>query len=233
MSTVMTGIICYLHNAGKFVEENRDILKEWKQIRFCMYRNEFLSLKMMFRRYKMNSTAKGWKFLMVTRDPVDRFLSGFVDKCIRKPREALDYCNGCGANMTCFIIQEYERMKKQVEQNNFYRSFEDRHFFPQNWRCNLDGFYDRYNFIRYSSDPSLTLMEDLFQVFREQKVPDQNIEFIRDQLTRDRTIHSTIHSEARMFMENRLRSSPFLMEYIVRMFYQDFILFNYTLPTDF
>ena len=37
-------------------------------------------------------------------------------------------------------------------------------------RCNLDEFYDRYSFIRYSSDPSLTLMEDLFQVFREQKV---------------------------------------------------------------
>jgi hypothetical protein len=26
---------------------------------------------------------KAWKYFAITRDPLDRFISGFVDKCIR------------------------------------------------------------------------------------------------------------------------------------------------------
>lgn len=35
--------------------------------------------------------------------------------------------------MTCFLITEYKRMWKQIREAKMYRSFEDRHFFPQNW----------------------------------------------------------------------------------------------------
>lgn len=40
----------------------------------------------------------------------------------------------------------------------------------------------------------------------------------------------TFDSEARHFLEKRLRSSPFLMELVVRMFYWDFVLLNYDIP---
>ncbi|KAL6732176.1 hypothetical protein Aduo_002963 [Ancylostoma duodenale] len=43
-----------------------------------------------------------------------------------------EYCNGCKANMTCFIIKEYERMVSEMKKDRFTRAFEDSHFFPQN-----------------------------------------------------------------------------------------------------
>jgi hypothetical protein len=46
----------------------------------------------------------------------------------------------------------------------------------------------------------------------------------------DRSIHSTIGTKAREFFEERLRSSPFLMEYVVRMFYHDFELYGFEQP---
>lgn len=43
------------------------------------------------------------------------------------------YCNGCHRNMTCFILSEYDRIQTQLARGHLFRSFEDRHFFPQNW----------------------------------------------------------------------------------------------------
>jgi hypothetical protein len=45
-----------------------------------------------------------------------------------------------------------------------------------------------------------------------------------------RTVQSTISTSAREFFENRLRSSPYLIEFIIRMFYHDYVLFGYKLP---
>ncbi|CAI4221679.1 unnamed protein product [Auanema sp. JU1783] len=226
MSTVMTATTCYLHNEKRFIEAKRNIYTEWKPNRFCARKNEHSRFNAMKRRFRISGN---WTYMMVTRDPIDRFLSGFVDKCIRKPES----CHGCGSNLTCFVINEYSRIHDQVENNHFWRSFEDRHFFPQNWRCDLDTHFKDYKFIRYSSDPTGTLMTDLFKLLKKNKVPQESLDYIKKSLTSGRTVHSTIHSEARRFIEQRLLSSPFLLEYVVRMFYHDFRLFGYPLPSGF
>ncbi|KAI6195562.1 hypothetical protein M3Y94_01001500 [Aphelenchoides besseyi] len=113
--------------------------------------------------------------------------------------------------MTCFLTREYDRIQRQLKSRKFERTFDDRHFFPQNWRCDFRWHFDEYRLIHYT-------------------IPDESLQFIRDQLKSGRTVHSTTSSEARQFFEKRLRSSPFLMEYVVRLFYQDFKLFNYPIP---
>ncbi|GMT05769.1 hypothetical protein PENTCL1PPCAC_27943 [Pristionchus entomophagus] len=234
MSTVMTAIMCYLYNERAFTEAGREFARECTQIRFCQNKNEFgqvAGVRQAFNVTNKNETNK-WRFTMITRDPVDRFLSGYVDKCIRIPHGS-GYCNGCHRNMTCFILSEYDRIKSQLERGHLFRSFEDRHFFPQNWRCDLYREYNNYRFLRYSSDPSGTLLDDLIPILKEQDVPESSIQFIRYQLSTGRTVHSTVQSEARTFYEQRLRSSPFLLEYIVQIFYYDYVLLKYPFPEGF
>ena len=43
------------------------------------------------------------------------------------------YCNGCGMNLTCFVITEHKRMLNEASRVKPKRTFEDRHFFPQSW----------------------------------------------------------------------------------------------------
>ncbi|EYC45062.1 hypothetical protein Y032_0440g1508 [Ancylostoma ceylanicum] len=141
MSTVMTAIFCYLFDEDGFQQAGRELLKETKRTRFCENRNEARSMRSLRWHFGIRK-EDDWIHTMVTRDPVDRFLFGFVDKCIkcvfpvtvyqRMPLPG-EYCNGCKANMTCFIIKEYERMVSEVKKDRFTRTFEDRHFFPQNW----------------------------------------------------------------------------------------------------
>ncbi|CAJ0595957.1 unnamed protein product [Cylicocyclus nassatus] len=230
MSTVMTAIFCFLFDENGFRRSGRKLLSEIKRTRFCEHRNEALSMRSLQWRVLVRN-EDGWVHTMITRDPVDRFLSGFVDKCIRAHLPGA-YCNGCKANMTCFLIREYERMVAEVRKDRFTRTFEDRHFFPQNWRCELFKHPHRV-FIRYSSNATNSMLDDLFKVFRIRKVGNSTLEFLRHELNSGRTPHSTIQSYARHFLEERLRSSDFLMEYVVRMFYHDFRIFHYKLPDGF
>uniref|UniRef100_A0A915EH63 Sulfotransferase n=1 Tax=Ditylenchus dipsaci TaxID=166011 RepID=A0A915EH63_9BILA len=53
-----------------------------------------------------------WLHLAVVRDPIHRFLSAFVDKCVleRTWRRFPARCNRCQTNMTCFVDRQFERM---------------------------------------------------------------------------------------------------------------------------
>ncbi|KAI6203293.1 hypothetical protein M3Y94_00539400 [Aphelenchoides besseyi] len=234
MSTVLQAIMCFLYDEHAFLSAGRVFSRECTKNRFCFHKNEYSDI---FKARKSlatqtnRTTATNELLMAIVREPVDRFLSAFVDKCIRKPTSE-SYCNGCRANMTCFVLSEHERMMKQVSRGKLIRSFEDRHFFPQAWRCNFNTDLKSYKFVYYSARPSESddFVGQLNELLEEQGVSFASREFISDQLKQGRTVHSTIESDARQFLERRLRSSSFLMEFIVRMFYTDYKHFEYRLP---
>lgn len=57
-----------------------------------------------------------------------------MDKCIiEKTWSKFKFrCNGCRKDMSCFIKREYLRMLAYANGEPI-NSFDDRHFFPQNW----------------------------------------------------------------------------------------------------
>ncbi|RCN50709.1 hypothetical protein ANCCAN_03322 [Ancylostoma caninum] len=65
MSTIRDGIFCYLKDPVEFVSHNRRISTE-NYVNRCSYETE--------------RSARRVKFAVV-RDPIDRFLSGYADKC--------------------------------------------------------------------------------------------------------------------------------------------------------
>ncbi|VDO80696.1 unnamed protein product [Heligmosomoides polygyrus] len=172
MSTVMSAIFCFL------VRENE----------LCEGRNEFHTVQNAQRALGLPDLDQ-WRFTVVTREPVDRFLSGFIDRCLRVG----DDCFGCYGNMTCFLEEEYERAGAYA--------LADKHGLRKHW-------------------PG---MEDMH-------VSESSLRYISESLRSGRTAHSTVVSEARTYLEQRVRSSPYLMEMIVRLFYYDYKLFKYELP---
>ncbi|WKY07953.1 hypothetical protein Q1695_007447 [Nippostrongylus brasiliensis] len=230
MSSVMLATMCYLLRGEAFVKAGRSLLLDLGAFGFCENLNNFWSTKDMLLKLNIND-PHDMRFTMVTRDPVDRFLSGFIDRCLRVG----DNCFGCARNMTCFLEAELLRAEQYVtadirESRKPELTMEDMHIFPQNWRCELKEYYNNYDFIRYSSDPSGTLLDDLSRILKEQNVSSSAISYISASLSAGRTSHSTITTKSRMFLEQRLRSSPYLMEQIVRLFYHDYVLLHYPLP---
>ncbi|KAI1722564.1 sulfotransferase family domain-containing protein [Ditylenchus destructor] len=190
MSTILQAIFCYLFDQKSFLAAGRKLGNDHYNIRFCKKTNEMNAGVRPDRLIEVQNDklAQHWKFVAIVRDPIDRFLSGFVDKC-------------------------------------------DRHFFPQNWRCNFNKFLSNYTLIRYGKDMESSLLDQISSILLEQNVTLGDVEFVRKEVGSSRTIHTTSDSDARSFFEERLRTSPFLMEYVVRMFHHDFRIFNYTIPT--
>ncbi|VDM75410.1 unnamed protein product [Strongylus vulgaris] len=82
MSTVMSAIFCYLYREKEFIKEGRNILRELSDIGLCQKENSYKTVDGMIQSLKIEDISQ-WKFTMVTREPVDRFLSGFIDRCLR------------------------------------------------------------------------------------------------------------------------------------------------------
>ncbi|KAH7702176.1 Protein Y87G2A.16 [Aphelenchoides avenae] len=131
ISTLMQAIMCFLADQRAFdATDGSD--KTCKAFRSCES-FEFNDVWDVEAKYEVtNETMQEWRHIAVVREPVDKFLSAFVDKCIRKPHAA-HYCNGCGANMTCFILAEYKRTMEQSRRSGLSRTFEDLHFLTQSW----------------------------------------------------------------------------------------------------
>lgn len=110
-------------------------------------------------------------------------------------------------------------------------SFDDRHFFPQNWRCHFYEHYRRFIFLKYSSKDADKFLEQLYDILRMQNVSDTSIKFIDDQIHSGTTQHSTIKLKERVDLEKEVYSSPYILLLLTRMYYYDFILFGFPLPT--
>lgn len=85
MSTLLQSSMCYLHSERRFLGAGRVLNQESYSKRFCEWKNE-LNLQsnglQVLNRTGLRLTDQ-WIYLAIVRDPVDRFLSAFTDKCIR------------------------------------------------------------------------------------------------------------------------------------------------------
>ncbi|KAI6182317.1 hypothetical protein M3Y97_00367000 [Aphelenchoides bicaudatus] len=231
LSTILTAIACYFHNPNAFRNASRNVNKEVFNKRFCKNKNEALSF--MGRIKRGLRVANEWIHISASRDPIERFISGFVDKCMteRIYRKRLGTCNNCEDNVTCFVEQEYIRMQRFVRGERV-NNFDDRHFFPQNWRCDYAHHLQQYKIIRYSSEKNAVneFYAQLFNYIRSRNASEADVQFIENQLYGGRTKHTTRASEERMKFEQSVRNDTYLMNYIVRMYYWDFLIFGYQFP---
>ncbi|CEF68620.1 Sulfotransferase family-containing protein [Strongyloides ratti] len=233
-STMMTAIICFLNNETKYILSGKHFKDEIFGRRSCGLTNEGTSIEELEKKFNKNDINGEWSYLAIIRNPIERFISGFVDKCVlnREWMKKPGICGGCKMDMKCFIEKIYDRMYRRSYNGERLNNFDDQHFFPQNWRCEFYKNFKKFYFIKYSSLESRksNFIENLINYFKSKHIPKESINFIINEINIGRTFHSTWNSTDKIYFTNLLLNDNYLIDIFTKMYYYDFILFNFSLP---
>ncbi|KAL6740858.1 hypothetical protein Aduo_014169 [Ancylostoma duodenale] len=226
-SLLKDAIFCFLKNPWKFRANNRRISTEQYFTRFC--KDEYLA-----KNYSIVGKSLGRIKFAVLRDPIDRFLSGFVDKCIMRPKDVETRCFACMGNLGCFIEAFYKKLQEVYNTNDTTYHFEMAHMAPQTWYCNFKEHLDDYIFVRYQKCTSgiAVYAREFDKIFRMARVPEDLRREIQGEILVGRTPHTTRGSGPRLAAERELFNNRTLLDIVMKMFYFDYKVFGFSLPDD-
>ncbi|KAK6037834.1 hypothetical protein COOONC_24661 [Cooperia oncophora] len=186
MITIRRAIFCYLTNTTDFIAQNRSISTEFWDNRLCDDSLIYDSISSVERAFGTNLTL-----FTVIRHPIDRFLSGYVDKCMNDLTyyTAEERCFGCRDDMKCFVdrlhalfIQYYDGVKSADYEKARFNDYYVRHFAPQTWPLRTQHCPNTvlYIIVDYGSGPDRTqkVANDFQKVFRRAQVPDHHLQII-------------------------------------------------------
>ncbi|KAK6732771.1 hypothetical protein RB195_016875 [Necator americanus] len=230
MTTVRDAIFCYLDDPIEFIINNRTISSGTWNESFCGWSNYRSNIddveREMGRKYK--------RFALI-RNPFERFLSGYVDKCLNEDNFSPQVrCLACGFSMRCFVERLFHLLYGMYYNRTYLAReiwYVARHFAPQSWQCNFKKQLSTYDLIVYpeSANQKLLIAKEIDRVLRKSNVPKGIRAYIKNETIKGRSPHSTLRTRAR----NRIRKSVMRDRYVRRVlahiYYFDYIVFGFPL----
>lgn len=70
----------------------------------------------------------------------------------------------------------------------------------------------------------------LFQYIRSRNASEEDVRFVENQLRNGRTEHTTSSSDERKKLDTFVRNNTYVMSYLVKMYFYDFLLFGFKVP---
>uniref|UniRef100_A0A0K0E002 Sulfotransferase domain-containing protein n=1 Tax=Strongyloides stercoralis TaxID=6248 RepID=A0A0K0E002_STRER len=238
-SSMLRAILCFIKKPH-YIRFETDLTNRKWTYKFCNDNNFSRRISVIAKNYTngdVEKLMKEWKHVAFIRDPYERFISGFVDKCLisKEWKIEKEKCYGCRMNVTCILERMY---KKMVEKTSFPRkkitvTYDDIHFFPQSWHCEFKRYMNSYTIIYYGSKPKVlsNFYSDFFKFLKENGISNNKIRYIRKYTKRKRTIHATSNLWVRKHIERKIRKNNYLMRLMYLIFYYDYVVFNLPLPS--
>ncbi|CAD5227799.1 unnamed protein product [Bursaphelenchus xylophilus] len=231
MSTVMTAVLCYLNDDKAFLNASRDIATERFGIRFCEEKIERYSMSKFEDEFNKDHN---YTMFTVVREPIDRFLAAFVDKCYYEPRRSTNHydCYGCGESIKCFINRMHTRFWYYLGGRHTLDVL-DHHVMPQTWHCDMQHYLQKYKILRYVSHTSESynsFLNELNSTLTETNVPQAQRQHVLKALSTSSSYHTTTGKSQRQLYEDRVRGNPHLMEKLINIYYYDYVTFGFKIP---
>uniref|UniRef100_A0A0N4ZPW8 Carbohydrate sulfotransferase n=1 Tax=Parastrongyloides trichosuri TaxID=131310 RepID=A0A0N4ZPW8_PARTI len=251
MSTVTSKIFSYLYDSKSYLSF------DWKinGITSSHHKNDYSSIsnlinKVMGDKDELNE----WEMTTFIREPLDRFVSAFIDKCYLENEilplgmfyPGTKMCYGCGRNMSCYLKEQYHRASMYSKDYQKVVGYEDQHTFPQNWFCNFGEYKDKYGIYKTTTDKNgkINYKKFIINILKKQNVEEDKIHFIETVILEERkniTDPNEIkikekkksienYYELPRILKNELLKDPYMYKVFLSMYYYDYLIFNYTIP---
>uniref|UniRef100_A0A0N5BR67 Sulfotransferase family-containing protein n=1 Tax=Strongyloides papillosus TaxID=174720 RepID=A0A0N5BR67_STREA len=234
-SSMQLGVFCYLFDEKKFLKNYKNRRNKAANRNICKSNNRYYEMDKVIEKFSSNNSTQyfsDWKNLLVVREPISRFLSGFVQLCVLNI--GLDsnhpYCFGCGRNMHCFLTHLYHDLLNVSKKKKKSNSFIKYHFYPQTWQCQYNLYKDKYTIIHYDFVEKKKFYDKYIEELESSNVSKEKLEFIRKMLYTSKVSHSTFDKSETKKYKKDLYKSPRLLTLISKIFYNDYIEFGFILP---
>lgn len=230
MATIRASIFCYLTNTKDVLKKNLTITKMFWDNTVCDYTYVRRNIS-----DTISSVGQNMTLFTVLRHPIDRFLSGYVDKCYNELTyfNEEERCFGCKYDMGCFLEKLQTLFLHNVRmtvdwKNPIYQHYL-RHFAPQTWYCEFKKHKSKYVFVHYNNGPNGTegIADDFDKIFEQAQIPRDIRSTIHREMMKGATKHSTANSILRKTAEHQLLSDDYLMRLFMHLYYYDFVEFGF------
>ncbi|WKX96291.1 hypothetical protein Q1695_012609 [Nippostrongylus brasiliensis] len=173
---------------------------------------------------------------VLLQHPLDRFLSGYIDKChyeIYLWNES-ERCFGCKHDMRCFVERIHTLFARYANGNGTkqisrmeYQHL--RHFAPQTWFCEFAQYKDSCILIHYQSDRDglIKLADALHKVLERAQVPAATLKHIHEELLEGSTRHIAQNSGLKRTVTQQLLSDDYVMRMLIHIYFYDFVEFGF------
>ncbi|WKX96286.1 hypothetical protein Q1695_012606 [Nippostrongylus brasiliensis] len=232
MSTIRHAMFCYLTNPFGFRSNNKSMgLQSWTES-FCGWSNYRSDIDAV----EQEANQKYIRFAII-RDPFERFLSGFIDKCLKESNFKYDVrCLGCKGDIKCFIERLFHLLygmshnRTTVAREVWYVA---RHFGPQSWQCNFKKQLKSYRLIVFPEGPTQSeiIAREITRILKEAFVPRDMRTHIRRELSKGKSRHSTSDALERGDVRERILSNRYLRRLIALIYYFDYVVFGFAMPS--
>ncbi|EGT32339.1 hypothetical protein CAEBREN_10412 [Caenorhabditis brenneri] len=219
MSQLTINIMCLLYDEDSFSAAN-SLNDTWVTKRECLQEKEFRHPTA-----KLKNDKDTVRFAFI-RDPIQRFVSLYLDKCIHTK-----FCFDCNTNMRCFVQRIYETLKKV--QNNRHGFQEPdvmaQHAAPLSWMCNFDQDLEKWHLLMMGSDfdERKSSILHLANILKRQGFEEKLVEKIQQDTLAGETAHSTHTSTHRLEAERQVREDPFIRDMLHKIYFFDYVVFPF------
>ncbi|CEF70108.1 Sulfotransferase family-containing protein [Strongyloides ratti] len=232
LSSMTIGLFCYLYDEKKFLANYKTVINGGANRRICNSKNSYSSISNISKEYTNGNKTeilKNWKHLMIIREPVSRFISGFVQLCVLNIGLEINhpYCFNCKKNLKCFLKKLYYHIINLGSNLTKIDKFIMYHFYPQSWQCEYLKYKDNYKIILYTSNAKEFYKEYLLKLEEESLIPKDKIKFIKQLIYNSKIIHSTSDKKITKYYENKLLKNEYLISLIKTIYINDYEEFNF------
>ncbi|CAB3410170.1 unnamed protein product [Caenorhabditis bovis] len=225
LSTILWSIFCFLNNKEFYTTNNISLTARFRTIMKYDVCNATEVTGIGNNRYN----AK----IAILRDPLERFLSAFVDKCIREAEKNPTRCYGCKGDMVCLLEKQYYRFMRIAAGEIKEYSFEDRHFAPMTWFCD----FNKHNIKTFdiltlgeTEKHQAELIDKHAEIFSKNHVEKNLTDYIQKEVRDNPTPHSTTGSDIRKTIGNFMRTNQKIMSLLQLLYANDYTVFNIPSP---
>ncbi|KAK6751627.1 hypothetical protein RB195_003193 [Necator americanus] len=142
-----------------------------------------------------------------------------------------DYrCYGCNENLNCFVERLYKTLWEAYNSQMTEYDFDLAHFAPQTWYCQYRTNLNNYVLVDYSTETE-ELVRQLDLVYERAGVPQSYRVVIASEIRRQKSNNSTSQTSDRASVERHLLIDEKTYRRLVQIYYYDFVVFGYSLPT--